>query len=383
MGSPMTRSKQVLLGLAASWLIFAPTMVADTPPTNLHLVGDHWTAWDPPQEFPEGVEIYRIQRGDTLWDLAVQFLDDSYLWPQLWEQNPYILDAHWIYPGDPLAVGFDIHPVDTLADAPLSEPIEEDHGPQFATEDGSLRAAGYPSDLYCTGFVDDPDLSFAYQVIGSEETALAPTLRSQDRPAKRTRQTVKVDLTTGDIVYVDGGAAGGLQAGTEFFIVGQSELVKHPMRKSVVGRYYQYQGRLRVLSVQTDTAIAEVTHACRAVHVGAGLMPFETLPIPLVATSVPPAVNAPVPDDFLDDAATVVFSENDVFSLGEGSVIYVDLGVGQTHPGDRYRIWRRNHEGLPPVILGELAILRVGDSASVARILTSRYTVRVGDRITL
>ena len=384
MGSPMTRSKQVLLGLTAGWLVSAGVMFADPPPSNLHLVGDHWTAWDPPQEFPEGMEVYIIERGDTLWDLAAEFLGDPYLWPQLWEQNPYILDAHWIYPGDPLGVGFEVYPVDTLADAPLAEPmVEEDSGPDFGSEDGSLQAAGYPADVYCTGFVDDAELDFRYRVVGSEEGVLAPTLRSQDRPRKRFKQTLKVDLTTGDIVYVDGGAATGLEVGREFFIVGESEMVKHPFDNQVIGRYYQYQGRLRILSVQSETAIAEVTEACRAVLVGAGLMPFETLPIPLVSMSVPPSVNSPVSDDSLDGAATVVFSENDVFSLGQGSVVYVNLGAGQTNPGDRYRIWRRNHEGLPPVILGELAILRVGESASVARILNSRYTVRVGDRVTL
>ena len=26
---------------------------------------------------------------------------NPYLWPQIWDQNRYITDAHWIYPGDP------------------------------------------------------------------------------------------------------------------------------------------------------------------------------------------------------------------------------------------------------------------------------------------
>ena len=88
---------------------------ADQPPGNLQLVGDHWTAWDPPTSFPDGAEVYIIQKGDTLWDLANQYYGDPYLWPQLWERNQYIVDAHWIYPGDPLVVGVEITSIDEVA----------------------------------------------------------------------------------------------------------------------------------------------------------------------------------------------------------------------------------------------------------------------------
>ncbi len=377
----MTRTTKAILGLVCGALALTGVAVAQQPPTDLHLVGDHWTPWNPPTEFPEGAEVYIIQRGDTLWDLAAQFLGDPYLWPQLWEQNAYIVDAHWIYPGDPLVVGFEVTPVDTLADMEPEIVEPEPTGPEYGSERGSLQAAGFPSDVYCTGFVAAPDLAFDHHLIGAEEGALAPTLWSEDRPPKN--HHLKVDLTTSDIVYIDGGAAAGLQVGSQYFIVGAERLVHHPHHKDQVGQYYQYQGRLRILSVQPDTAIAEVTDTCRAVHVGAGLMPFETLPIPLVAPGLPPAVNDPVTDESLEEAGTVILSENDVFSNGEGSIVYLDLGEAETAPGDLYRIWRRNHEGLPPVVLGELAILRVGPSTSVARILNSRYTIRVGDRVTL
>ncbi len=382
----MIRRKFALLALPFALLMglgVGTLLQADPPPRDLHFVDGHWTAWNPPSELPEGVTVHVIERGDTLWDLAAEFLNDPYLWPQLWEQNTYILDAHWIYPGDPLVVGFDVVPIDTLAEIPETAPEPEDTGLPFGAEDGTLHAAGYPADLYCSGFIADEALEFPHTVVGAEEQALAPTLWSSDRPANPRYQTSKFGFSVGDILYVDGGAASGLQAGDAFFIVGSSSLVKHPHRKERVGRYYQYQGRLRILSVQADTAIAEVTDGCRAVQVGAGLLPFETLPIPLVASAGPPAVNDPVADGRLDEAGTIVMSENEVFSLGEGNVVYVDLGAGETNPGETYRIWRRNHEGLPPVVLGELAILRVGDSTSVARILNSRYTVRVGDRITL
>src|SRR3989442_2012451 len=76
------------------------------PPRELHRVGDHWTPYNPPDpaSYPPNAKTYTIKAGDTLWGLATQFYQNGYLWPQLWESNTWITDAHWIYPGDVLLV---------------------------------------------------------------------------------------------------------------------------------------------------------------------------------------------------------------------------------------------------------------------------------------
>jgi formate--tetrahydrofolate ligase len=87
---------------------------SDTPPTSLKLVAGHWTAWDPPSSYPEGTELYTVVGGDTFWALAGKYLGNPYLWPQLWEKNQYVRDAHWIYPGDPLVVGVKVAGAETV-----------------------------------------------------------------------------------------------------------------------------------------------------------------------------------------------------------------------------------------------------------------------------
>ena len=74
------------------------------PPKHLKQMPDgHWTAWDPPP-VAEGQKVHVVVAGDTLWDLSAHTLTNPYLWPQIWDQNRYVLDSHWIYPGDPVVL---------------------------------------------------------------------------------------------------------------------------------------------------------------------------------------------------------------------------------------------------------------------------------------
>lgn len=379
-------------------VVAAAPVAAQSPPKDLKLVGDHWTAWDPPATIEEGAEVYVIERGDTLWALAERFYSDPYLWPQIWERNQYIKDAHWIYPGDPLVLGLKV------------EQAEEVLGEAGATPEELLAAAGgraggqgeeamfglggrssfvqlgTPDDIYCSGYVGEPNEEFGYSITGSEYEVLGPAInynaRGRLQTVYGTVDAIKIGMSNGDIVYIDGGRRAGMAPGDLFTAVAPGIPVEHPTKNQRLGHYYDYLGRLRVLSVQEGSAIAEVAESCKPILVGVSLKPFVEEPIPSERRTAMRPVNEPQSEEEILGAPAIVYAKDDLFTLGQDHVVFVELGESDdVIPGDQFTIYRPNRNHLPPVVLGELAILSVHRSTSVAKITESRYPIYLGDRI--
>jgi hypothetical protein len=391
-----------LSGFVLASLALAPCLwAADRPPQDLHQVGDHWTAWNPPEP-PADTQVHVVAKGDTLWDLAAHYYGNPYLWPQLWERNQYVLDAHWIYPGDPLVLGPEVAPAGQLSETTPADgdttgtgeepgaPTEPVPGVMTPTQAaGAPVPLGAESDIYCTGYIGPDGQEFPFSIAGTEYEDLGPDLAlgvSGSITGSYGRVgTLKVDLSTGDIVYLDGGRARGLSPGTVFTVVSPENRVVHPVTRQVVGRYYHYVGRVRVLSVQENTAIAEIVQACDPVRVGAALQLYEPEPVPLGRRTAMRPVNFPTTAEKLQGSPVILFSQDDVISLGQDNVVFIDRGADQdVTPGDIYTIYRRNRrEGLPPIVIGELAVLSVHKTSSVAKIIESRSAVFVGDLLDL
>ena len=208
--------------VAATQIVFAAegqaASTSTRPPKNLKLVGDHWTPWDPPQASQDS---YIIQKGDTFWDLAGKWLGDSYLWPQVWDQNRYVLDSHWIYPGDPLMVpgkpnvvppegppaaeGTEQPPAEeTVAEQPA--PVEAPPRPAPVVRPALIQLADN-RDLYCSGWIEpkhDPaTLTIAraeFEKIGLGTGGISDLVEAvaQERPQHARRK-----LPTGQLQHHD------------------------------------------------------------------------------------------------------------------------------------------------------------------------------------
>jgi len=386
-------------------LCSAALCASDTPPP-IHWTGDHWSAWDPPAIPSDATEVHVVVRGDTLWDLAAKALGNPYLWPQIWEKNQYVLDAHWIYPGDPLWIRIEAQPMapdGLLADrSETTAEGEADQGDRTGGEAaaegdgldilpaesaGAPQALGFEGDIACSGFIDTEDEKPSLRIKASEHEAYSPDLKGRaDRRNVKGRwgktSVIKYGLDLGDIVYIDGEGLATLSPGTVLMAVQAREKVVHPVTGEPMGRFNAFLGQVRVLSVQSKVAIAEIVQACTAVPVGSMLRAFEAEPIPLGRRGQPRPINDPPAEETLAQAAAIVYAKDRVISLGEDHVVFIDRGSEQdVTPGDIFTVYRLNRPDLPAVPVGELAVLSVRAKTSVARILQSRLPIYVGDRL--
>ena len=386
----------------ASLLALAVAASAQTPPKDLHQVGDHWTAWDPPTSFPEGTQVYTIVPGDTLWDLAQKNLGDPYLWPQIWERNRYILDAHWIYPGDPLLLNLQVAepeaptPAETteLPTEPETTIAQDELAPEVAPRKGTIEigSPSYPfvplgsaDDIYCSGYIGEIEEAFPYRLTGSEYEYLKPSYdyKGIHQPIHAQfgiAETVKYGLYLGDIVYLDQGSSSGLQAGDVLSAVEPQHVIRPPAGGKPLGRYYAYEGRVLILAVQENTAIGEIVQSCDPMIIGSTLKPFVAEPIPSERKEPMRPVTDPSSPDAIAAGATIVFARDRLVTVGQDHVVFIDRGEEENlFPGDVLTVYRLTARNAPPIVIGEIAILSVRPHTSVAKVVSSRYPIYVGD----
>jgi hypothetical protein len=391
------------------------------PPRELHRVGDHWTPYNPPDpaSYPPNAKTYTIKAGDTLWGLATGFYKNGYLWPQLWESNTWITDAHWIYPGDVLLLegeaarqvqesgtgtgtgqttvagggttGVTTRETVMTGENPLGAPPEVRTITAADAVGGTAAPVplGTEYDVYCYGYIGDPNEPLPNAVHSYEdvETRYQPGADRQSLTG-----------SAGDLVYLDGGTSTGLVAGETYLAVVPDQLVEHPGNGAVVGRHYAFVGQIRVLCASERMARGIITQSCHDVPVGARLKPMPQLPIPLARIPNMPAFCDPSSGKatgFIVHAlaGTGVSPPGGTWSselggsavtvLGEGNLVQVNLGkADQVNPGDFLTVFRESPQpGQPPRVLGELGVLTVESHTATAKIILMRYSMTVGDRV--
>ena len=348
------------------------------PPQPLHFVDDHWTPYDPPTEFPEGSTVHRVVPGDTLWDLAAAYLGDPYLWPQIWERNPYIKDSHWIYPGDPIAIDVAVQePPAEVQEVIPEETVASEYSDPGYTEpeidEGEPRPLGSTADVYCFADLVQDDSIYPFTITSAE------------------RVDFQDSFSEGDIVYIDGGVNQGVAAGDRFFVLNRIRPLKRLFDKPKMGRIYTEEtigivyskiGQIKVLCAQEDTAIAEITYACDPVDIGNVLQPFKPIPVPLVIDP-DPSDRCDVPNGL--PIGRIIYTRDDQLEIGGGWLVFIDLGSADgVYPGQFATIYRDNPvEGMPRLVLGELGVLTVEETSSTASLTGGWASVYIGDMVEL
>ncbi|HNR37470.1 MAG TPA: LysM peptidoglycan-binding domain-containing protein [Acidobacteriota bacterium] len=408
----------LLTAVAVSQTVQAPATnvpAQGTPLKNLSKQQDgHWSPYTAP-EFGQEARVHVVQRGDTLWDLARQYLNNPYLWPQIWELNTYVTNPHWIYPGDPLLIEqpklVEQPEVPAEPEVVAEEPVEgmgalkkqlpptkfERKPLELVVKDiDTYYATDY--ELYGTGRINQTPMIFDTFIVGAED------------------ENIQRYFNEGEIVYINKGMRQNVSPGQRFSILRSAGEIHNPVTSAFVGYYYLELGTLKVLIAHDDKAIAQIDLATRAVHIGDALVPFQE-------TDKLVRDKARKPQRFIEDngkaTGNIVYIEDSLSVAGSGNVVYLNLGRNQNvapgqictvyrvegkykqtdefYPSNRYDSYKENVEPgfkaashaatvkreIPRIILGEVVIIQVFENTAKAKVIDSRQSLDLGNYIQL
>ena len=378
---------------------------------------------------PEKFEVYTVKAGDTLSVIAGSVLKNPRLWPQLWEQNEHIVNPHWIYPNDKILIKpivqitqatpppapaplppAAVEPPPPAPPAPVAVPLP----PMPVDPPKSLvvfdlgKTPSAPeiklTDMYCSGFIrkasvpQDSKITAKYNATGS---ALA---------------------VEGDYIYFSQGSEDGVRAGNMYQVVRPTRHVEGFKGETRVerdlGMHYLDVAQIQVVTAQPDFSMAKVVQSCEALELGDLVIPYQKYELPKLPTSRPfsPFMTASGLEGSIVITRNTLINYGSTFKssaaipaakgtslegvqggmVSQGSIVYVDLGQNSgVKAGDILIVFKpvEVQSQLYPTIpggkkveaqrmaVGELVILKVGESAATALVTYSSLGLSARDSV--
>lgn len=305
------------------------------------------------------VEIvdYKVQEGDTLWDLSQRFYNDPWAWPLIWEMNPQVVDPHWIYPNQTLK----IKALRGMSFATFGKTGEKKEPILFDIQ---------PADIYDTSFrydsrIDQIDMLSMETIEGSGEI-----INNID---------AQILLGENHEVFFKMEKSANVQPGDVFTIFRIQEKIDHPSQRGVVGYMVNLVGELETTDV-TTLPNGKIVYTGQVIDALSEIIVTDRL-IQMDRSDV----RITLRESDLELTGTIVHGPQDKdLLLGPGKVAFIDLGLKNgLEVGNTFSIWRRSQdeENLPGYKIGNLIIIRVGDKTATAIITNATRTVYAGDLI--
>ncbi|HYH78435.1 MAG TPA: LysM peptidoglycan-binding domain-containing protein [Longimicrobium sp.] len=295
--------------------------------------------------------VHVVRRGDTLWDLARQYLADPFMWPEIFRMNTDVVrDPARIYPDERLVL-----PPGVAAAAPASsERTVFYQGPRNSPRDRlTVLAAGsanFPvvreGDFFRAGFVV-PDAEVRPQ--GRVREVISPTVVPLSR-----QPTVQIFDKL--LVSADSGAAA-------FRIGDRVQFIRPERLMPPYGRLFTPRGLGTVVNVDGGTATVVVVRMYDPVGPGDLVMQAPRFPVP---NNVRPARSADL------QARLVGFQrQHTLQAIEELAVLDVGRQAG-VKEGDEFEVFlprqRADWGTRPEVSVGRVQVVKVTQQTSTVRI---------------
>lgn len=308
-------------------------------------------------------EIYIVKKGDTLWGISEMYLQEPWLWPELWDVNPQVDNPHLIYPGDELYLVW----ID-------GQPRLRMRRGRDVKLDPSMRVS--PLDLAIPVIPLDEIGAFLkrHRILSADDLNQSAYIVSGDQG--------HLLSAPGDIVYGRGYFPAGERA---YGIYRAGDTYRDPITEELLGYQAQEIGGAKLLSsadapvteLQINRINEEVRHSDR-------LLPLEERV--LDATFQPRAPEADIRNGYMIavDGGVTQIGTTDIVVLNKGLRDGLEIGhvlaIYQSGELVFDKVAEENVR-LPDVRAGLALVFEVFEKASYAIVLKSNRVLKVGDKV--
>jgi hypothetical protein len=331
-------------------------------------------------------ETHTVKTGDTLWDIARRYLNDPFLWPDIYRLNTMVVeDPHWIYPGEVLRLA----PSETVTTVPETDTPAP--GAPMATDSAAPMQPGLaevPDDTAAAVAADTARLfppsrgrSLQETIAATEERPVHPLTRyefhssgflteGEQMPFGRVIGPVtpsqipaagRGSITMYTRVALEAPDGASYQVGDSLLVADVSKQIDD------WGRVVQPTGLARVVEVSQGRPIAELVAVYGEVLRGQVVLPAERF-------ADPGAVRPVAVADGIEGEVVGWPGRREI--KGAGIVLFIDKGRNAgVAPGDIFELRRRPgraRDGYVNVdeLMATLQIVHVRERSATARVLT-------------
>ena len=332
---------------------------------------------------------YVVKKGDTLWDISAMYLNEPWLWPQLWQMNPQIDNPHLIYPGDTLTLVYDAQGRPRLM---VNDNVKRLSPGVRKTMKGDDAVSTLPLSMIRHYLTFEQSLT-------DEQIAALPYILGSDANVKH---SVADHTIYAKGVLEPGASYGVYRKGKPYIDLENGELLGYETTLVATARAFR-AGREATEDSPTEAASLNVLSVKREIKQGDRLMPAlegQALPAFFVMQKPEFEVNGTI----IDTTSNLrEFSKWDIVVLNRGALnelkaghmlgIYrnsptvIDTENGPVYVEDANKLQKvlKNFSddtiALPREKVGELMVFKVSERSSFAIVTKTQRPIRVGDSI--
>lgn len=299
----------------------------------------------------EEYKDYTIVKGDTLWDISKKELNDSFLWPKIWKENPDIANPDRIYPNQKIKIPLYILPKEIpVTEVPETKvEIKKEPEKEIAEKIEPVRKE-YLVDrdlLIASGYITD-SIPGVGSIVGSPSGR--NLLGKDDYAYIKTESPAKI--------------------GEKFYIIQSLGKVTHPKTGLMLGYLIEILGIVQVVGKDIDDTKAKIVASYIDIPTGSLLTNYYEVEQPL-------AIKDPRKPDI--DGHIVATRQLRTLT-GMWDVVYIDKGKTRgLEVGD---VLSTTPPGKPGVINGMIQVINPKELTATAVVRKSSEEITRGGGVT-